>query len=271
MRGAGRVVERDRLRAPPTLRPRVAIHEGVPVNLARGDVLVDAAEEPALVDRGARAEREPVDVIELHLIRGAADSAALERPRAAPAIARPDPAPDLGGDVAASLLRRGQCPGRCRSRLPSHVARLLHEPAALRVTLEEPNGDLGYLMAMPFLAPIPPDPTHPDARYGALEGHDRDGSGYLVSSGPYMLEGSEQMDPAADVPASGYSSHGVTLVRNPSWDRASDPLRPAYADRIELIPVPEGAGGAWLRSGRVDLLFDRFASPGEAQRSCTPI
>ena len=44
-------------------------------------------------------------------------------------------------------------------------------------------------------------------------------------------------------------------------------MRPAYADRIELIPVPEGAGGAWLRSGRVDLLFDRFASPGEAQRA----
>jgi peptide/nickel transport system substrate-binding protein len=141
------------------------------------------------------------------------------------------------------------------------------DPYTLRVSLEEPNGDLGYLMALSFLAPVPPDPNHPDARYGILEGHDDDGSGYIVSSGPYMLEGSEQMDPAADVPASGYSTHGATLVRNPSWDRASDPLRPAYADRIELIPVPEGAGGAWLQSGRVDLLFDQLASPGEAQRA----
>ena len=71
---------------------------------------MDAAEEPALVDRGARAEREPVDVIELELIRGAADSSTLERPRAAPAIARPDPAPDLGGDIMASERREEAVP-----------------------------------------------------------------------------------------------------------------------------------------------------------------
>jgi peptide/nickel transport system substrate-binding protein len=141
------------------------------------------------------------------------------------------------------------------------------DPYTLRVTLEEANGDLGYLLGMPFLTPIPSDPANPDARYGILEGHNHDGSGYLVSSGPYMLEGSAQMDPAADVPASGYSTDGVSLVRNPSWDPATDPLRPAYADRIELIPVPEGAGAAWLRSGRVDLLFDQLASPEEALRA----
>jgi ABC-type transport system substrate-binding protein len=141
------------------------------------------------------------------------------------------------------------------------------DPYTLRVALEEANGDLGYLVAMPFLTPIPPDPAHPDARYGILEGHDHDGSGYLVSSGPYMLEGSEQMDPAANVPASGYSPDGVSLVRNPSWDPATDPLRPAYADRIGLIRVPEGAGEAWLRSGRVDLLFDQLASSEDVQRA----
>ena len=141
------------------------------------------------------------------------------------------------------------------------------DPYTLRVTLEEANGDLGFLMAMPFLAPIPPDPAHPDARYGTLEGHNHDGSGYLVSSGPYMLAGSEQMDPGADVPASGYSPDGVSLVRNPSWDPAMDPLRPASVDRIELIRVPEGAGEAWLRSGRVDLLMDQLASSKEVQHA----
>lgn len=141
------------------------------------------------------------------------------------------------------------------------------DPSTLRITLDEANGDLGYLMAMPYVAPVPPDPAHPDARYGILQGHDHDGSGYIVSSGPYMLAGSEQMDPAADVPASGYSANGVSLVRNPSWDPATDPLRPAYADRIELIPVPQGAGGTWLRSGRVDLLFDQLASSEEVQRA----
>ncbi len=141
------------------------------------------------------------------------------------------------------------------------------DPYTLRITLEQANGDLGYLMAMPYTAPIPSDPAHGDAKYGILQGHDDDGSGYIVSSGPYMLAGSEQMDPEADVPASGYSSNSVSLVRNPSWDPATDPLRPAYADRIELIRVPEGAGGAWLRSGRVDLLFDQLASAGEAQKA----
>ena len=84
---------------------------------------------------------------------------------------------------------------------------------------------------------------------------------------PTCSKGASRWSPTTDVPASGYSTHGVSLVRNPSWDPATDPLRPAYADRIELVPVPEGAGAAWVRAGRVDLLFDQLASPGEAQRA----
>ena len=137
------------------------------------------------------------------------------------------------------------------------------DPHTLRVSLNEPDGDLGFLTALPVLAPIPPDPDRPDARYGIAERHDRDFSGFIVSSGPYMLEGSERMDPAGGVPASGFTSDGLTLVRNPSWSSASDPLRPAYPDRIEILRLQEGTGSSAVASGRVDLLFNEGSTSAQ--------
>jgi ABC-type transport system substrate-binding protein len=69
-----------------------------------------------------------------------------------------------------------------------------------------------------------------------------------VSTGPYMLEGSGAMDftlpPDDQVGAAGYALEPfspetdvlerIVLVRNPSWDPSTDPLRPAYVDRIEV-------------------------------------
>ncbi len=53
-----------------------------------------------------------------------------------------------------------------------------------------------------------------------------------------MFEGSENLDfsvPAKDQePVSGYvPGRSIVLVRNPSYDPATDGLRPAYPDRIE--------------------------------------
>jgi hypothetical protein len=117
------------------------------------------------------------------------------------------------------------------------------DPHTLVVHLTEPTGDLGYRFSLAATAPIPA---------GADRGHD-DGYGrYLVSSGPYMIAGSEKMNfalpPAKQHPASGWvyryavRKTGVvlvgrellTLVRNPSWVPRSDLLREAYPDRIEL-------------------------------------
>ena len=108
----------------------------------------------------------------------------------------------------------------------------------LVVQLAKPSGDLGYRLALPAAAPIPP---------GAVNGHSDYGRSF-VASGPYMFEGSQNLDfskPAADqVPASGYVPYrlsnesftqgSMTLVRNPSWDPSTDQLRAAYVDRIEL-------------------------------------
>ena len=90
-----------------------------------------------------------------------------------------------------------------------------------------------------MVLPIPAHPCDPDAPLGIYQDHD-DGIGpFLVSTGPYMLEGADRLDfcrPADEQapligPATGNS---LQLVRNPSWDPATDDLRPAYADRIEI-------------------------------------
>jgi peptide/nickel transport system substrate-binding protein len=108
----------------------------------------------------------------------------------------------------------------------------------LVVRLVEPAGDLGHRLALPAAAPIPP---------GAAD-HHRDYGPYLVSTGPYMFEGADDLDfslPAdRQVPVSGFvpfhenarafTPGSITLVRDPSWDPTTDPLRAAYVDRIEI-------------------------------------
>jgi peptide/nickel transport system substrate-binding protein len=137
----------------------------------------------------------------------------------------------------------------------------------LQVHLVTPTGDLGNRLAMPAAAPIPPNPFDPTAPLGVASGHD-DGYGrFLVSSGPYRLEGSEAIDfslpPARQRPASGLvPGRSIILVRNPSWDSSTDELRGAYVDRMEFSfggTVEEAAGA--VDDGRADLVFYPGAPP----------
>ena len=100
----------------------------------------------------------------------------------------------------------------------------------IEISTSKESGDLPFLMAMHATAPIPE---------GASDGHVRDYGRYLVASGPYMFEGSEDLDfdqPAdKQKPVSGYQpGKSITLVRNPSWDKSTDEFRDAYLDRIEV-------------------------------------
>jgi peptide/nickel transport system substrate-binding protein len=133
----------------------------------------------------------------------------------------------------------------------------------LVVRLTRPAGDLGYRLAMPAAAPIPP---------GAAGGHDLGYTRFLVASGPYMLEGSARLDPSApperQEPVAGYRpGSSITLIRNPSWDETTDDLRPAYPDRIEV-----GIGGtseeiaAAVDEGRVDLQLDGVPPLSQVRR-----
>ena len=60
------------------------------------------------------------------------------------------------------------------------------------VTLTEPAGDLPWRFAMPATAPIPPNGDA--AVLGAAEGHTTDYGRFLVATGPYMFEGTEDLD-----------------------------------------------------------------------------
>jgi peptide/nickel transport system substrate-binding protein len=154
------------------------------------------------------------------------------------------------------------------------------DPHTLVVHLTEPTGDLGYRFSLPATAPIPA---------GADRGHD-DGDGhYLVSSGPYMIAGSAKLNfelpPKRQRPASGWryryavrggrvvilGQESLTLLRNPSWDPSSDPLRKAYPDRIELqmrgSPDSQRLGNARkVELGSLDVILDNSAPPGQLRR-----
>jgi peptide/nickel transport system substrate-binding protein len=162
----------------------------------------------------------------------------------------------------------------------------------LVVRLREPTGDLGYRMALPATAPIPAEAAKGHADYGR----------FLVSSGPYMFEGSQKLDfsiPAnRQQPVAGYTpilqtkkgqtQGSITLVRNPSWKRSTDPLRAAYVDRVEVslaFDIKNWSAGlatfraakrkafARVESGALDIVLDTNppravqTDPQEAGRS----
>lgn len=133
----------------------------------------------------------------------------------------------------------------------------------LEVTATDPVGDFVYRFAMPATSPIPPNPDDPDAKLGVAEGHDTSYGPFLVSTGPYMFEGSENLDfsvsPKQQEAVSGYrTGRSMLLVRNPSW--AQDDLRKAYVDQID-VSIQPGADGAVLDKQVANDEFDtRFAN-----------
>jgi peptide/nickel transport system substrate-binding protein len=134
----------------------------------------------------------------------------------------------------------------------------------LVIHLSEPIGDLDHRLALPGISPIPPTPTGP--LLGAAEGHDEYGR-FLVASGPYMIEGSEDLDFSVPAetrePVSGFEpGTRLTLVRNPSWERRTDALRPAYVDRIEMTMLDsEDEAAEQVARGEADTLIVGGAPP----------
>jgi peptide/nickel transport system substrate-binding protein len=88
------------------------------------------------------------------------------------------------------------------------------DPHTLRITLAKPAGDFLSMLTMPFFAPVPGEYAR---RYRVGDNY----SGHLVGSGPYTIE---QYQPL----------RYVVLARNRNWDPATDPLRQAWVDRIEV-------------------------------------
>ncbi|HLA16724.1 MAG TPA: ABC transporter substrate-binding protein, partial [Candidatus Limnocylindrales bacterium] len=114
----------------------------------------------------------------------------------------------------------------------------------LVVRLDRPDGDIATALALPAASPIP---------QGVTDGHPDDYGRFLVASGPYMYEGSEGlMKGGVGEPLdAGQPAGSGVLLRNPSWDRATDALRGAWVDRIEFS-----------RSASLEDDRTRFASGG---------
>src|SRR6266508_5311283 len=141
----------------------------------------------------------------------------------------------------------------------------------LVVRLNRVTSDLAYRFSLPATAPIP---------VGADDGHEKDYARFLVASGPYMAEGSERLDFGAPAkrqqPAAGFvppvlteegaveTPGSLVLVRNPSWNPATDRLRAAYPDRIELTigGLEDKEIARRVDTAELDLVFDA-SSPFE--------
>ena len=88
------------------------------------------------------------------------------------------------------------------------------DPHTLRITLDQPADDFLSMLTRPNFAPVPKGHA---TDYGVGKRYD----GHVVGTGPYKL--------AIYVPG-----ETVVLDRNPNWDPATDPLRKAWVDRIQI-------------------------------------
>lgn len=142
----------------------------------------------------------------------------------------------------------------------------------LIVRTTEPTGDLPYRLAMPAAAPIPPNPNDPNARLGIAEGHDDNFGRFQIGTGPYMFEGTDQLDFTVDAsdqdPVPGYSvGQNFVLVRNPSYDPDTYDLREGYVDRVEVQIGGETNDLALkVDAGELDMVYDGVPPPQQVQR-----
>jgi ABC-type transport system substrate-binding protein len=88
------------------------------------------------------------------------------------------------------------------------------DPHTLTITLDQPAPDLLWILTQSLFAPVPGEYA---AHYQVGDNYD----GHVVGSGPYTLD---TYDPG----------RLIVLVRNPNWDPATDPLRKAWVDRIQV-------------------------------------
>jgi peptide/nickel transport system substrate-binding protein len=97
-------------------------------------------------------------------------------------------------------------------------------------TLTQPTGDFLYRLAMPAAAPIPPEVGKCFKKAGEYGRN-------VVSSGPYMFEGSDQVDASSCAtlkPVSGFDpTRRLSLVRNPDYDQSTDDTRENNIDGLD--------------------------------------
>jgi peptide/nickel transport system substrate-binding protein len=97
--------------------------------------------------------------------------------------------------------------------------------------LDKAAGDFLYRLAMPATGAIPEEVASCHKKAG-------DYGRFLISSGPYMIQGSDQLDVAscgAQKPISGFDpSKKLYLVRNPNYDQSTDTTRTNNVDGMKF-------------------------------------
>jgi peptide/nickel transport system substrate-binding protein len=102
------------------------------------------------------------------------------------------------------------------------------------INLTKPDGSIPFLVAMPATGPQPNEITK--CFEGQAEKYGRD----LISSGPYMIEGSGSISKSCSglQPISGFNpTSGMTLVRNPAYNKATDTpkARQNFPDKFQFV------------------------------------
>jgi len=142
-----------------------------------------------------------------------------------------------GGPVyLKDLLDQGQnYPGPYKDTAPDKLGlKTVQTPddSTIVFKLTKPSSDFLYVLAMPGAGPVP-QKRDKGAQYGSAP----------ASSGPYMFK------PGGIVPGK-----SASWVRNPNWDQASDPIRKALPDAINLtITTNQDDLDARLIAGTADI------------------
>jgi peptide/nickel transport system substrate-binding protein len=117
-------------------------------------------------------------------------------------------------------------------------------------TLTKPAPDFLSIVAMPFFAPVP-------RAYASKYKIGPDYGKHIVGSGPYTLK-------------SYTPEKSIELVRNSNWDPATDPLRKAWMDKIEMrIGLEPDAIQQAIERGDADLSLDSQPPNAALQRLST--
>jgi peptide/nickel transport system substrate-binding protein len=121
------------------------------------------------------------------------------------------------------------------------------DDTTLEITLAQPASDFLSIMATNFYAPVPEE-------YASKYKPQTDYSKVYRGAGPYYLE---KWTPGKS----------ATFVRNPNWDAATDPLRKAYVDKVEVrIGVDQNAAQQQIESGDADVSVDNEPPTVDLQR-----
>jgi peptide/nickel transport system substrate-binding protein len=133
--------------------------------------------------------------------------------------------------------------------------------------LTKPTGDFNYRLAMPATGAIPEEAASCHTKAG-------DYGRFLIASGPYMIQGSDQLDVSscdAQKPISGFDpTKKLYLVRNPNYDQASDTLRKNWVDGIK-IDINTNLDDIFnkVETGALDANFTDDAPPTVLQKYAT--